>query len=318
MKNKNLIKKNNKNVISNEAQKNLNVPVSYIELPSLSSNVSIGATFNSGHVSKMTSKIKVSELMVDFTYQRQPLKAKIAKIAKSFDPDLLGVIICSMRENGEIAIIDGSHRYHALVKMGLEYLNINALVYIGLTLEEEAKIFALSNQEHTKPSTVDIFKAGLVSGDKLTISINDILVKNGYYVGVGPGANKIRALVTLKRIYVNAGPGILDKTIRIIKAAYGNNSDVMRDQLMSAVAVILHRYKNVDETRLINTLVKFGNPVSLLAQAKAMLPSNNNAITYTSLPYLIVQKYNVKLKSNKLSDFPMNLLPQQVWTNINN
>ena len=313
MKNKNLVRQESNNVISNEAQKNLNIPVSYTELPSLSSNVSIGATFNNGHVSKMTSKIKVSDLMVDFAYQRQPLKAKIAKIAKSFDPDLLGVIICSMRENGEIAIIDGSHRYHALVKMGLDYLNINALVYIGLSLEEEAKIFALSNQEHTKPSTVDIFKAGLCSGDKLTIAINDILVKNGFYVGVGPGNNKIRALVTLKRIYINAGADVLDQTIRVIKAAYGSNSDVMRDQLMSAVAVILHRYKKIDEQRLVYALIKFGNPISLLANAKAMLPNNSNAITYTSLPYLIVQKYNLKLKSNRLPDFPMNLLPQQVW-----
>lgn len=298
---------------SRQAQKQLNIPITNNELPSLSGNVSIGATFNNGHVSKITSKIKVSDLMVDYTYQRQPLKAKISKIVKSFDPDLLGVIICSMRENGQIAIIDGSHRYHALVKMGLEYLNINALVYIGLSLEEEAKIFALSNQEHTKPSTVDIFKAGIVSGDKLTIAINDILVKNGFYVGVGPGNNKIRALVTLKRIYVNAGADILDQTIRIIKAAYGSNSDVMRDQLMSAVAVILHRYKKIDEQRLVYALMKFGNPISLLASAKAMMPNNSNAITYTSLPYLIVQKYNSKLKSNRLPDFPMNLLPQQVW-----
>jgi len=302
-----------KKLNSRQAQKQLNIPITNNELPSLSGNVSIGATFNNGHVSKITSKIKVSELMVDYTYQRQPLKAKISKIVKSFDPDLLGVIICSMRENGQIAIIDGSHRYHALVKMGLEYLNINALVYIGLSLEDEAKIFALSNQEHTKPSTVDIFKAGIVSGDKLTIAINDILVKNGFYVGVGPGNNKIRALVTLKRIYANAGADILDQTIRIIKAAYGSNSDVMRDQLMSAVAVILHRYKKIDEQRLVYALIKFGNPISLLASAKAMMPNNSNAITYTSLPYLIVQKYNLKLKSNRLPDFPMNLLPQQVW-----
>jgi len=310
MKNNNLVTREKSNVSSNQAQKELNVPFTY------SDETSIGATFNNGHVSKMTSKIKVSDLMVDYTYQRLPVRGKIAKIVKSFDPDLLGVVICSMRENGEIAIIDGSHRYHALVKLGLEHLNINALVYIGLSLEDEAKIFALSNQEHTKPSTVDIFKAGIVSGDKLTLAINDILIKNGYYVGVGPGNNKIRALVTLKRIYTNAGADVLDQTIRIIKAAYGSNSDVMRDQLMSAVAVILYRYKNIDEKRMVQALLKFGNPISLLANANAMLPSSSTAITYTSLPYLIVQKYNTKLKSNRLADFPMNLLPQQIWTNI--
>jgi len=42
---------------------------------------------------------------------------------------------------------------------------VNALVYFSLTIQEEAKIFALLNQEHTKPNTTDIFKAGIVSGD---------------------------------------------------------------------------------------------------------------------------------------------------------
>jgi len=293
-----------------EIQKQVYMPMAY------SVNESIGAVFNNGHISKMTAKIKVSDLMVDFTYQRMPINAKINKIIKTFDPDLLGVIICSMRENGDVAIIDGSHRYHALTRMNQFDLCINALVYFGLSLQDEAKIFALSNQEHTKPSTVDIFKAGIVAGDEITIAINAILNKNGFYVGVGPGNNKIRALVTLKRIYINAGANILDQTIRIIKAAYGSNSDVMRDQLMSAVAVILYRYKNVDEKRMVQALLKFGNPISLLSNAKAMLPSSSNAITYTSLPYLIVQKYNTKLKSNRLADFPMNLLPQQIWTNL--
>lgn len=301
------------NLNSNEVQKQLSIPFSYLnEKPSAAEAQLI---FNNGHVTKMTAQIKVSDLMVDFDYQRHPGNTKINKIVKNFDPDLLGVIICSMRENGQVAIIDGSHRYHALVQMNQMNLNINALVYFGLSLKDEAKIFALSNQEHTKPNPADIFKAGIVAGDQIAIAINDIMKENNLFVGVGPGDNKIRALSTLKRIYVNAGADILDKTIRAIKAAYGSNSNVMRDQLLSAVAVIFYRYKNIDEKRMVLTLQKFGNPVSLIANAQAMMGSQNKQITYTALPYLIVDKYNTKLKSNRLPDFPMNLLPQQVWAN---
>ena len=301
------------NLSSSDVQKQLSIPFSYLnEKPSAAEAQLI---FNNGHVTKMTAQIKVSDLMVDFDYQRHPGNTKINKIVKNFDPDLLGVIICSMRENGQVAIIDGSHRYHALVQMNQMNLNINALVYFGLSLKDEAKIFALSNQEHTKPNPADIFKAGIVAGDQIAIAINDIMKENNLFVGVGPGDNKIRALSTLKRIYVNAGADILDKTIRAIKAAYGSNSNVMRDQLLSAVAVIFYRYKNIDEKRMVLTLQKFGNPVSLIANAQAMMGSQNKQITYTALPYLIVDKYNTKLKSNRLPDFPMNLLPQQVWAN---
>lgn len=299
------------NLSSSDVQKQLSIPFSYLNEKPIASEAQL--IFNNGHVTKMTAQIKVSDLMVDFTYQRHPGNQKINKIVKNFDSDLLGVIVCSMREDGKVAIIDGSHRYHALVKMNQMDLNINALVYFGLSLENEAKIFALSNQEHTKPTTADIFKAGIVAGDEITIAINDIMKKNNLAVGVGPGDNKIRALSTLKRIYINAGGEVLDNTIRTIKTAYGNNSNVMRDQLLSAVAVIFHRYKDVDEKRMILTLQKFGTPVTLIANAQAMLSTQSKQITFTTLPYLIVEKYNSRLKTNRLSDFPMNLLPQQVW-----
>lgn len=292
-----------------QVQTQLNIPFSY------SDNEETGVLFGNGHVAKMTSKVKLSDLMVDFSYQRHPVNKKIDKIVKNFDLDLLGVIICSMREDGSVAVIDGSHRYHALIKMNLQDAYVNALVYFGLSIKDEAKIFAISNQEHTKPTTADIFKAGIVAGDKITIEINNIMRQNNIIIGVGPGDNKIRALSTVKRIYVNAGGDVLDKTIKTIKAAYGNNSNVMRDQLLSAVAVIFYRYKNIDEKRMILALQKFGNPVSLIANAQAMVSSHNKQITFTTLPYLIVEKYNSKLKTNRLPDFPMNLLPQQVWAN---
>ena len=296
---------------SNQIQKQLSIPFSYTNEDPILSEFQL--MFNNGHVTKMTAKVKVSDLMVDFTYQRHPGNTKINKIVKNFDSDLLGVIICSMREDGKVAIIDGSHRYHALVKMNLMNLNINALVYFGLSLKDEAKIFALSNQEHTKTTPADIFKAGIVAGDEVSIAINDIMKKHNLIVGVGPGDNKIRAFSTLKRIYANAGGEILDKTIETIKAAYGNNSNVMRDQLLSAVAVIFHRYKDVDEKRMVLSLQKFGNPITLIANAQAMLSTQSKQITFTTLPYLIVEKYNTRLKTNRLPDFPMNLLPQQVW-----
>ena len=120
------------NLNSNEVQKQLSIPFSYTNEDPILSEFQL--MFNNGHVTKMTAQIKVSDLMVDFDYQRHPGNTKINKIVKNFDPDLLGVIICSMRENGQVAIIDGSHRYHALVQMNQMNLNINALVYFGLSL----------------------------------------------------------------------------------------------------------------------------------------------------------------------------------------
>ena len=294
--------------ITSKEIKQLHVPIILEE--------QFGALFNQGHVSKMSSVVKVSDLTIDYTYQRQPIMKKVNKIAKSFDPDILGVIICSMREDGSIAVIDGSHRVHALRMKNMNDTTLNALVYFSLTIQEEAKIFAMLNQEHTKPNTAEIFKAGIVSGDEETIAINKILNSLGLIIGVGPGDNKLRAISTVKRVYRNAGDKVLYDTLHTIKSAYGDSSSTMRDVLISAVAIIYNRYgSKVEVSRMITTLQKFGNPNTLIANAKSM-GMNTSSVTSSALPFVIVNGYNQRLTKNRLEDFPMNLLAQQVWVSI--
>lgn len=295
-------------VEQSEIKKNLNIPIF--------SEEKVGALFNQGHISKMSSIVKISDLTIDYTYQRQPIMKKVNKIAKSFDPDILGVIICSMREDGSIAVIDGSHRVHALRMKGLNDSTVNALVYFSLTIQEEAKIFAMLNQEHTKPNTTDIFKAGIVSGDEETIAISKILNSLGLIIGVGPGDNKVRAISTIRRVYRNAGEKVLRDTLYTIKSAYGDSSSTMRDVLISAVAIVYNRYgAKVEVSRMITTLQKFGNPNTLIANAKS-IGVNASSVTASALPFVIVNSYNQRLTKNRLSDYPMNLLAQQVWVSI--
>jgi hypothetical protein len=218
-----------------------------------------------------------------------------------------------MRESGVLAVIDGSHRVHALRQKQMNDAVLNALVYFDLKIEDEAKIFSLLNQEHTKPNPAEIFKAGIIAGDEETIVINRIFTNLGLNIGVGPGENKVRAISTVKRVYRNAGEKVLRDTLYTIKSAYGDSSSTMRDVLISAVAIVYNRYGDSAEvSRMITTLQKFGNPNSLIANAKSMM-SNQSQVTSTALPYLIVNAYNQRLKKNRLSDYPMSLLPQQVW-----
>ena len=298
-------------VITSKDVKSMHIPIKTSNQQEM-----FGASFNSGHVSKISSLVKVSDLVIDYTYQRQPLMKKVNKIAKNFDSDILGVIICSMREDGSLAVIDGSHRVHAMREKGMNDYSVNALIYFDLDIKDEARIFAMLNQEHTKPNTTDIFKAGIVSGDEETIAINKILNSLGLIIGVGPGDNKVRAISTIRRAYRNAGDKVLRDTLYTIKSAYGDSSSTMRDVLISAVAIIYNRYgAKVDVSRMITTLQKFGNPNTLIANAKS-IGVNASSVTASALPFVIVNAYNQRLTTNRLSDYPMNLLAQQVWVSI--
>jgi hypothetical protein len=302
--------KTKNNVMNTKNVKNdLKIPAITLE-----NNWESTAIFNGGHISKLSSQVKVSDLIVDYSYQRNPIPKKVKKIVESFNPDLLGVIICSMRENGEVAVIDGSHRYHALMAKGYYNMSINALVYFGLSHEQEANIFAMMNGEHTKPYPADIFKAGLVSGDELSLDIARILAKHNLNVSPGNQDGSVRAVGTLKRVYNNAGAEVLDKTLETIKLAFGTKSADYRDQLISAIGFIYNRYGNrVNQKRLAKALQSFGSSKAIIALAQSM-NIGSQLITFTVLPTLIVNKYNLKLRAeNKLEAFPLNMLPQQIW-----
>jgi len=86
--------------------------------------------------------------------------------------------------------------------------------------------------------------------------------------------------------------------------------------LISAIAIVYNRYgEKVEVSRMITTLQKFGNPNMLIANAKS-IGRNANSITASALPFVIVNAYNQRLTTNRLSDYPMNLLAQQVWVSI--
>ena len=56
-------------VEQSEIKKNLNIPIF--------SEEKVGALFNQGHISKMSSIVKISDLTIDYTYQRQPIMKKV-------------------------------------------------------------------------------------------------------------------------------------------------------------------------------------------------------------------------------------------------
>jgi hypothetical protein len=100
--------------------------------------------------------IDVTRTFVDERYQR-PLTNFVDKIKANFDPALFNTIIVSCRESGKhagsYAVVDGQTRAVAVDqlvsegKLGIQLLNVPALVYYGLTPAQEASLFARLQKE---------------------------------------------------------------------------------------------------------------------------------------------------------------------------
>jgi len=292
-----------------EVKNNLHVPIVTRK------NIVKGAkSFDDGSYSTMESLVKVSDLYLDSTYQRFPNEVKVSSIARNFDPDAFGIIICSAREDNVIAIIDGGHRIAALRLLGFENKTVNALVYFNLSIEDEARIFTLINQDRTKPKTSDIFKAQVAANDKDAMGLNSILSSLGLKASNAPGNGVVRGIGTLKEIYKNAGHLNTGYALISLKSAFGEHSSSFNVDAVTALAIIFKKYgKAIDGDRIVNTLKKFNSIDGMLNQAKIMNVRNTGPIKYTTLPFIIVESYNSKLRVNRIESFNMSTEVNKIW-----
>src|SRR5882762_8157797 len=91
--------------------------------------------------------VPVTSCFRDMTYQRVTNEARVRAMRDDFDPDVLGVVTLSEREDGQYAILDGGHRidlYH-LMEWGDQ--KILAQVYTSLTIEQEAHLYTVMNRD---------------------------------------------------------------------------------------------------------------------------------------------------------------------------
>lgn len=288
---------NTDGITASDAKSKMSVPV----INSRKKEVKI---VNTASLSSLSSEIKVKELYIDLSYQRVPNERKVMNIVNNFNPDALGALICSARDDGTIAVIDGGHRLAALRFLNKEDMNVNCLVYFGLSLEDEANIFTQMNDNRTKPKTSDIFKSKVVSGDRDAIDVNNILKSFNLGITNGPANNAVRAVGTLNAIYKKNGRLITIKTIDTLIKAFDSHSSSLSDTAMLAVAQIYSVFNNknssIDQDRLIKVISSFGNSMLWRNKGQIITQSLGYKDVHTAMAVCAVNEYNKKLRTNRL------------------
>lgn len=153
--------------------------------------------------------IPVTEMFIDETYQRS-VQNKVNKIANNWNDNKCDILQISYRTDiDKYAIIDGQNRWAAARKIGITHLLCQ--IFEGLTLKEEAQIFAEQNDNVTKISSADKFKSLLVMEDKTCLQIKSLCDEFGISIRKtqGDSLNKIRknlnGLVSAQRIVEQYG-----------------------------------------------------------------------------------------------------------------
>ena len=141
---------------------------------------------------KKLALVSVNEMFVDGTYQRTVQK-KAHKIANEWEDNKCDILQISYRVDlDKYAIIDGQNRWSAACKIGVTHLLCQ--IFEGLTIEEEARMFAEQNDNVTKISAADKFKSMVVMGDEVCLQIKQLCDEFGISIRrtQGDSLHKIR------------------------------------------------------------------------------------------------------------------------------
>lgn len=223
-------------------------------------------------------------------------RARIQHIADNFDPDKFGTLTVSQRE-GLFWIIDGGHRYMAVLAIGWEDQDLQCWVYHGLSEDNEAdKFLDLNNVKSV--SAMDKFKVGVVAKRETECDIDRIV--RAANLSIGHGADAIGCVSALSKTYTSGGPRVLATTTRVIRDAYGTPG--FSAKVTEGVGLFVSNYENIfDEARLVDKLSHKHGGVNGLLQRAELIKKQYGVTVAVGVAAAAVETYNQGRGGNKLN-----------------
>ncbi len=128
-------------------------------------------------------------------------------------------------------------------------------MFHGLTIEDEAQLFADFQRERRSITPYQRFHAELVAGSERAKAIDRIVREETFRLGDydEPEKGQLKAVVALERIY-DDDPARLRQVLRLARETWGNLPDATRERMLRAVWYFLQTTEDVDETRFIERL----------------------------------------------------------------
>lgn len=199
--------------------------------------------------------VPLRSLFVDATYQR-PLSRFHKRIVEALEPALVGTLIVNKRSDrgpANHAVIDGQTRLAALMQLG--HVNAPCLVYQGLSLEEEAALFARFQSERRNVTAVQRFKAALVAGEERAIGIQLAADSAGFVIDAHNNyGNSLVAVKALEEVYDRHGLYHVAQVLETIAAAWQHRRRGQSQEMLRGLSYFLARTPDLDVERLIRGL----------------------------------------------------------------
>lgn len=147
---------------------------------------------------KVFCYIPVKMFRIDHDAYQRPLQSSVKNIMDNWENDKCDPITVNYRSDGYYYVINGQHRIEAARAKGI--LQIVADVFVGLTIKEEANLFAGQYDGVTKLNPIDSFKANVTRGEEIDTLIKGVCNKYGVSVPRKKVPKVLGSLTVIRRI----------------------------------------------------------------------------------------------------------------------
>ena len=209
--------------------------------------------------------VPIAAMAVSPAAQRELNRARVDHIVANFDPEQIGAPTVNARD-GRYYILDGQHRVEALREVGWGDQQVECWVYEDLTEQQEAERFLALNDVLAVDGFAK-FRVGLTAGRGPECDIDGIVRAAGLSITRDRVDGGIRAVATLRRVYLRGGPDCLARALRLIRDAYGTPG--LEGPVIDGIGLLCQRYpEDLDDTAAVGKLSRVhGGVHGLLGKA---------------------------------------------------
>lgn len=248
--------------------------------------------------------IPLNDLEPHPTAQRKFDPTHAAQMASEFDPALLGALTVAETKRGKRWIVDGQHRHAAALRWldGDGDQRVECMVVPVEDDAEAARLF-LGLNNHKSVRTLDKFIVRIVAKDATAIGVVAILDRFGLKVDRSRGEGVVQAVDACETLFDRQrGALLLERTVRILHAAWGRDPDAYHGQLLRGVGILLSKHGNaVDEDDLVRKLAKRGGPLGVIGRARELRSAMGVSVAQ-AVYECIRNEYNKGRRVERLED----------------
>lgn len=244
-------------------------------------------------------------LLLDHEIQRSEQKGEVNAIAGNFRADATGAVIVSARPKArgtgeDYYLVDGQQRRAAALAAGYDKQFL-AIVYRGLTFEQEAELFLAYNYRRAV-SAWDKYKARVSAQEPLAMAVKEVLDLTAVPVG---GSKGFQAISTADKIIQEKnGRARLIWGLNTISEAYagegtdGSTGNPYAGQVIDGFAIFFAWHgARANTNRLVTKLKEHGDVKDLLSLAHTHQRINGGS-TSLALAQALVTIYNKNTHSD--------------------